>query len=404
MRFLFCSLTSPGYLNPAIGLAMKLREWGHEVAFVSDLEAEAPLRQQRLRRLPRSDESHAAFYVSRWSGSGEIVLQFKHILGAVREFRPDVMVGQHLTMGAFMVREMFSIPLAVIGLASYLWPATRHDPIGCRRDGTRQWRYDESLRICNEAKALFGGRPISSDQQNLFLGDLYLLRTIPELVEEGDDLPSCVHLVGSCLWEEQDAVNSTLNEWLEAAVQSGAPIVYAQQGRLFSEHEFWQSIVEVSRDSGPFVAASTGRMNQPVGELPPSVFARSYVPQGRVLRYARAMIGSANTTAVLGALTAGVPSLLIPSGGEQYDLSRICTSAGVAMELDLKKASPETLKDAITVLLSDNERAFNARRIANAFRRRDSFDAACKLLVELAQQKTPVRRSDCDALAEARGA
>lgn len=404
MKFLFCSLTSPGYLNPAIGLALKLRDWGHQVAFVSDLEAEASLFQQGLRRIPSGDENRSAFYVSRWSEPGDIVLQLKQILGAIREFRPDVLVGQHLTMGAFLVRELFSIPLGVIGLASFLWPAMRDDPIHCRRDGTRHYRYVETMRVCNEAKALFGQKPRSSDERDFFLGDLYLLRTIPELVEEGDDLPTRVHLVGSCLWEEQNAPDGALDEWLEVASKSGASVVYAQQGRLFSEHAFWQSIVEVSRQLGMFVAASTGRMNQAVGDLPANVFARLYVPQGRVLQYARAMIGSANTTAVLGALTAGVPSLLIPGGGEQHDLARICTSAGVARHLHLESASPQTLKDAIGELFGDKERACNARRIANAFQRVQGFNVAAELLVQLARQKNPVHRSDSRALAAVGGA
>jgi UDP:flavonoid glycosyltransferase YjiC (YdhE family) len=104
------------------------------------------------------------------------------------------------------------------------------------------------------------------------------------------------------------------------------------------------------------------------------------------------MIASANTTAVLGALTMGVPSVLIPSGGEEPEVADQCQVAGVAKILP-DKASSAQIAEALQQVLEDDNMLAAAKRAAAAFARMDSMNVVANLLESLAETKKPVLRS-----------
>jgi UDP:flavonoid glycosyltransferase YjiC (YdhE family) len=135
-------------------------------------------------------------------------------------------------------------------------------------------------------------------------------------------------------------------------------------------------------------------MDCSIGNVPSNFFVRPFLPQGRVLRVASALVTTANTTAVLGALTAGVPGLLVPAGGEEPDVAEQCENAGVARVLAIEMASPARLGSELRQLLEDENTKNAARRISAKFAQLDSFNITADLLERLAQAKAPVLRSE----------
>lgn len=384
-----------------VGIAQTLRARGHEIAFVTDAGNTTLLSRVGFERIPRGAEDGPSFQVPHWFQPMAIAVQVKHIEYALQRFPADVLLGQQLTLGPLIVGERRRLPVGLLGLCTYLWPQT--DEVAQREERSKTeerlvWRYGEMLKFLNQGRALFR-LPAYGDgcRETPLLGDVFMLRSVPELEIGFQLLPDRVHLVGSCLWEPQD-IDAEVEDWLEAASFQG-PCIYVQHGRFFGVPSFWPDLVIGLGDSELRVVASVGRMDYEVGELPDNFLVRPHVNQGRVLRRARAVVASANTTVILGAIEAGVPCLLIPAGGEQPDMAELCERAGFAKVLRPADATPENIRRAVDALLNDRSYSERASHYQAAFSKVDRFETAADLLERLGTTRIPVLRdSALDAL------
>ena len=395
MRFLFCSFETPGFLYPSIGIAQELEARGHDTAFIADYECSELLAAHHLRRIPRGPNDGHSFQVALWAKPISVAIQVKHIEYALASFGADVLVGQSLTLGPLLVAERRQIPVGLMGFCTYLWPPGEVTGCGDSAEslGRARWRLGEMLEFLNQARAMFRLSPFAMDEcgETPLLGDLFLLRSVPELEANFEALPQCVHLVGSCLWEP-DCEDQEVCDWLRKAESQGAPVVYVQHGRYFHIPRFWESVVQALEDQGCFVAASSDRLDGEVVPIPVDSLIRPHLPQGHILPVAKIVIASANTTAVLGALEAGVPCLLIPGGGEQPDVAALAERVGVAKCLSPNDATPSAIGKAIRELLSDARYRQRAEYFKAFFAKHDGFKCSSDLLERLAVTKRPVLR------------
>ena len=385
MKFLFCSLNTPGFLYPAIGIAKTLRSRGHQVAFAADISCREILASHRFDRISRGKTDGNSFLVEQWGVPLSIAIQSKHVEYALSCFQPDVLVGQQLTLGPLLVSERRQLPIAILGFCTYLWPVqTVRRDYGPKWHARVRWRYQDLIETFDAARKLAGLPPSASNPtEPVFLGDLFILRSVPELEQNADGLPKRVRLAGACIWDEV-CEDYALDAWLEDARASNRPVVYVQQGRTFHLPSFWALLVEALADSDISVVASVGRIDCNLGDIPSNFFVRPHVPQSAVLNRSMAVVCSANTTAVLGALTAGVPCLLIPAGGEQPDVAEHCVVAEVAGAVDPGELSAKGLRVHLDRLLADGTIKQCAREMALAFSRVDSFPVVADLLEGLA--------------------
>jgi UDP:flavonoid glycosyltransferase YjiC (YdhE family) len=388
MRALVCSLDSPGFLYPAIGLAAELRVRGHEVAFVTDRGARARLAQAGFERVPRGGRDGSSFQTGSWSLPLAISLQVAHVEHALGELNPDLIVGQALALGPLIVRERWGLPVAVQGHATHAWPGAAASSEAERREA---WRHRTMLRLLNEARALArlpARQPgLGPDAlENPLLGDLFLVRSVPELDGLTAILPDLAHHVGACLWEPGAPPDDELAAWVGAARQAGAPIVYAYHGRCFGGQDVWAALVGASAGGALRIAAATGRMDSQLEQTMTAghFHLRRDLEPSRVLRHADLMIGSATSAAVLGALSHGVPCLLLPTGDEQAELAERVEHAGAGRILLPKAATPAALRRSIQEVLGDESMRRQARRLERAFARFAGFAAAADLLESLA--------------------
>jgi UDP:flavonoid glycosyltransferase YjiC (YdhE family) len=391
-------------LYPSIGVARSLQARGHEIAFVTNTQYTGLLSGLGLARIPRGATDGESFQVAQWGQPISIAIQVKHIEYALGSFQADILVGQALTYGPLLVSARRQLPVGLLGLCTYLWPARDQSSEESEEDEAadisihasveewRAWRYRGMRATLNQTYALFRLPSCGKGCRDTpLLGDLFLLQNVPELEPTPEDLPEKVHLVGSCLWEPE-ACDLELEEWLAEGVRTGSPLIYVQHGRSFHIPNYWHRLVNALAGKDYRVAASVGRLDGEIGSLPENFFVRPHVPQGKVLSKARAVVASANTTAALGALTAGIPSLLIPAGGEQPDVAELCRSAGVAKILLPEEASPERIQTEIGGLLASSSFRERARHYASAFMKLSGCERAADLLETLARTRSPVLR------------
>jgi UDP:flavonoid glycosyltransferase YjiC (YdhE family) len=400
--FLFCSLASQGFLYPAIGLALCLKSRGHKVAFVSDISTTSTLQSVGLRRLPRGHPDGSSYDPSYWHVPEAGAIQLLHVRHALDLFPADILVGSELGTGHLLAGEMEDLPTATLGMAAYLWPRDRRDIENATQssiEGLRSFRFRGRLNAFNHVRTLLGLEPMDADPlyANPFLTDLYLLRSVPELEPNVEELDARICLVGDCLWEEPEPSNPTLDRWISRALDHNQPIIYVHQGRSFGWDSFWRPFTEVASRIGATFIVDTGRMDQDVGDLPVNVHAAPHVPLRTALRDASAVISSANTTSVLGALTHGLPSLLVPVGGEQPELAHRCKIAGVSYCLQPDRLGCEVLQLAIEALLENVSLGERSRKIASTFRAYRESELPVSLLEAMAsgwRVSTDFARSD----------
>jgi UDP:flavonoid glycosyltransferase YjiC (YdhE family) len=394
MRYLFCSLNNLGALAPSMGIADALRGRGHDVAFVSHLETAGLLARAGFTRIPRGDPDGASFMVKRAGDPLDVVRQVRHMERALDRFEADVIVGQMLTLGPIIAAERRGLPLAMVGAGAYLWPSSEPPA----DEGMRSYvlaRYRGFYLGYVSAREMFGlATPASTFEDSPLLGDLFLLRSVPELEGDVEALPARVHCVGDCLWEAPGD-DPALAGWLAAAEASGTPVVYAQPGRVFDRRSYWPDFIEGLGGRPVRVAASVGRLDRDAGQPPDNFFVRPHVPQSFVLPRARAVVCSATSTAVLGALTHGLPLVLLAGGGgaEQTDLIERCQRAGVAVYVPDEDVSPERLRRAALAVIEDEAMRARAERFRDLFARFCGPARAADLLEELGRRRAPILRA-----------
>jgi UDP:flavonoid glycosyltransferase YjiC (YdhE family) len=375
MRYLLCSLDSLGFLYPMVGIAQELQRRGHTVACVTDQSRQTLLQRAGVERIPRTEADGFSFQVVRWWHELEIALQVRHLDYAIATFRPDVLVGQALALGPLIAAEQHGLPLASLGLMTYLWPTSGAAPRSAAEE-RRLIRYQDMLGYYNQARAFFELPACAPPpEQSPFLADLLLLQSVPAATPAHAELPERVRLVGSCGWEPA-AQDAALGAWLARAAERGGPILYAQPGRSFRAPTFWGALAAGLAGQPCWVAASLDRMPGKADQIPAAFFAGPHVPQGQVLPHAQAVISNGNTTAALGALTHGLPALVLPGGGEQPDVAELCQELGAALVLPAEAASPERLSALVAELLRRDDLRRAAEALRAAFQQVDGPSAA----------------------------
>ena len=256
------------------------------------------------------------------------------------------------------------------------------------------WRYQEMATWYQGARERLGlPEIVAHPRETPLLGDLFLLRSVPELEGDLSALPPRVHAIGACLWEPA-AAPADIVAWLERARAEHLPVIYVQHGRSFDQPGFWAALVEALRGEPLRVVASVGRMDAEMGDIPDNFLVRPHIPQALAMQHAQAVIASGNSTVALGALTSGLPSLLIPGGSEQPDVAERCTAAGASLLLPPARLSPEAIRTSLRTLLTDPAPRSRAHALQRAFAKHDDLAHACACLERLATTRAPVLRSD----------
>ncbi|MEV6690959.1 glycosyltransferase [Micromonospora sp. NPDC051196] len=395
-RFLFCPLASPGHVFPMIGISLELARRGHSVAFATGTPFRDILREQGIRRVSRGPCDGDSFQLETWWKPTSVALQAAHVLHAASEFRPDVIIGGQLAYGPMLMGEILDLPVAILGFATHLLPKPRRDtnqpdehPVEAQERAT--WRLESMSESLQAARSLLHLPPLSQEQAaDFLLGDLFLLQSVPDLEPGVGDLPSAVHCVGSCVWEPA-VPDEDLAKWLDSTGRLG-PVVYMQHGRLFHLGNLWPAVTEGLSGSNIRLVASTGRMDGKPAEPPPfNFFVRDHVPQGQVLPHATAVVSTANTTAVLGSLSFGLPLLLLPGGGEQLEVAAMCERVGAALTLDPKSVTPETFRASLREIDVNPRFRASARQVQSCLSKVQGHLLAADLLESLAEGGTALK-------------
>jgi UDP:flavonoid glycosyltransferase YjiC (YdhE family) len=390
MKVMFVSIGSYGMLMPLLGAAAELAQRGHTSAIVTHRRGRALVERAGFDCIEGAS-GEQGLNIEGWWTPRQAVPQFQIVRDAIDNEQPNVLVVDHLAVGAIMAARASGVPVAVLGPAAYLHPIAGL-PADTPSARIRNGRYARLVEGYNESAQILGLPPASAlmDEDSPFLGDQYLLRSVPAFEACADALPHRVRYVGACLSDsnERDAALAT---WIE---NGETPIAFVQIEKLFDFDDPVPVLLECLEERGLRTAAALGENVAKYREQSsPALFLRAHLPQGQVLASSRLAISTGHAMAVLGAIRAGVPSAIVDFGSGAAEILHCCVSSGIGAGLAGMKADKPSVAALLDSVLDGDAMPAKARRMQRSFADVDSFSAIADVLDELTRAPSMRRRS-----------
>jgi UDP:flavonoid glycosyltransferase YjiC (YdhE family) len=290
------------------------------------------------------------------------------------EWRPDVLVCDEADFGGMVAAERSGIPYATV-LVMAAGSFVRAELIG------------EALGELRAANSL------PPDPELAMLSRFMVLSPFPPSYRDpAFPLPATAHLfraLAPAAAADPPPVGSAI---------PGAPLVYFTLGTIFNMEsgDLFARVLAGLRELPINLIVTVGQHVDPaeLGPQPANVQIERYIPQAAILPHCSAVVSHGGSGSVLGALTHGLPSLLIPMGADQPLNAARCVDLGIALALDPIAATSEQVRAAAATILGDP-----AYRVAAAPFRAEVAAMpdpahAVALLERLARERRPIARAD----------
>jgi UDP:flavonoid glycosyltransferase YjiC (YdhE family) len=336
MQILFVSNPLRGHLNTLLPFALAAQRTGHQVVFASGPDMQQLIECRGLVAWPVGP-THAQLGGNRQASwldyfGRSAAARAVDLLPRASECRPDVVIHEDTDFAGALVAVRSGAQHVVHGLglmpAVEVWAAFsgRIDQLG------REFRVADLAERLRRALYLNVCPPTLQRQ-----GERVWQRSLP--------LRHCVGM---------PTQNERLPEALDALPYRET--IHLTLGTVFYEASDVLLTAIAGLSELPFNLVATigpGAERASFGAQPAHVLLAPYLPHALLLPRCRLVVSHGGAGAMLGALTHGLPQVLLPQGGDQFANARACEHAGVAVVLSQQQMSPPSVRNAVRRLLSE---------------------------------------------------
>jgi MGT family glycosyltransferase len=195
-------------------------------------------------------------------------------------------------------------------------------------------------------------------------------------------------------------------DWLTAP--RDRPLIYATLGTAQAHRaDLFGAILAGLRDEPVELVATVGREQDPhqFGAQPPHVHVERYIPQSLLYPHCTAVVMHGGSGTMMGALSHGLPLVLLPLSADQPVLAQLCLAHGAAVPLPPQifqltpdglpivvpdRLTPEDVREAVRAVLTQPAYRDHARRLQAEIAALPAFEQGVRLLERLARSKTPL--------------
>ncbi|GAB2453537.1 glycosyltransferase [Streptosporangium sandarakinum] len=395
--FLFATWSGGGAVPPVLSIARALHERGHGVRVLADTSlheevAAAGVEAIAWTTAPQGDAADPAKDVikdfeARTPLGALARLRDRIVCGPAAHYardtmaelraRPaDVLVAEHMLLGALTGGEATGIPVASLVTTLYPFPTPGAPPpglglapasgaLGRLRDralarlAVKPW--GKGLPALNAARAAHGLPPVASVVEAFDRVDRLLVLSPRALDHPGRRFPAHLRHVGPRLDDPAWAGKPELPELPEG----DAPLVLVGLSSSFmNQRTQLQRIAEALGTLPVRGLLTTGPAVDPATiRAPGNVLVTAAAPHGVALRHAAVTITHAGHGTAVKSLAAGVPLVCVPLGRDQTEVARHVELAGAGIIVS-KNASPRTIARAVGRVLHEPSYRREARRLA----------------------------------------
>ncbi|MGC0363671.1 UDP:flavonoid glycosyltransferase YjiC (YdhE family) [Rhodococcus sp. 27YEA15] len=274
------------------------------------------------------------------------------LLADLNALAVDLVVSDILTAGGGLAAERLGIPWVELSPHPLYSPSRGLPPIGsglAPGTGVRGRLRDVLMRAATGRSIKQGVAQRSKARVSVGLPardpgpDARLIATLPALELPRPDWPDHAYVVGPLLWEPTPDV---------VALPAGtAPLVMVAPS---TAHTGAVGMLEAAIEglSGTGVRLIASVLDGDHGSHPEWVRA-GLGRQDVMLRDAAVLICGGGHGMLAKALLAGVPTVIVPGGGDQWELANRAARAGTS--IIVRPADPVSIRDAVSTVLGDAE-------------------------------------------------
>lgn len=169
-----------------------------------------------------------------------------------------------------------------------------------------------------------------------------------------------------------------------------APAIYVTLGTVFNTEsgDLFARVIEGLQALSTNVLITVGRHIDPAefGTQPAHITIERYIPQQQILPYCDLVISHGGSGSLLGSLSQGLPTLLLPLGADQLLNATRCAHLGLGRWLDPLGVSPIDLRDAVQSLLIDPSYRQAAQQMQQEIQHLPDVALAIRQLERIADQ------------------
>lgn len=393
MRILFASLPADGHFNPLTGIAVHLREAGHEVAWYTGATRASRLRELGITHFPfqraveMSGETMPKLFPERARLKGPALIRFDFEHGFVRNTEPyfedvraldrefpfDLLIADGAWMAARLVRDVLGkhvigigpgtllatspdVPPNFTGLRPARTPFGRllHRAMGAAMD---RMVVANGRRIYNQVMAKYGLEPIAGSVFDEFYSyhDVIFLNGVPEFEYPRRNWPPKARFAGMLRpYRSGSAVTPTQVTGRGA----GRRVILISQGTIDNDDPGKLIIpaLEGLVGSGALLVVGTGHKNTDAlrRRFPQdNVVIEDYVDFEAVLERASVFICNGGHGSVLLSLSKGVPVIGAGVREGKNDINARVEHFGVGVNLHTETPTAARIRDAAERILAE---------------------------------------------------
>jgi UDP:flavonoid glycosyltransferase YjiC (YdhE family) len=359
----------PGHAFPAIALCSRFAEAGDvPTLFTSDrwvdVAADAGIAMISLTGMtPRHEVDLGRALYER------AAVQAPVLAPKLAAVAPDLVVCDILAQGGVMAAELLGVPWAQLSPHPLYEPSKGLPPLGSGLAvgvGVAGRLRDVTLRAATARSIRQGGRQRASARRSIGLDArgpgpvARLIATLPALEVPRPDWPANAHVVGPLLWEPT-------RQRLDPPPGDAPLVMIAPSTAVSGAADMAETALTALRGTGVRAVVSTFG-SEPDG-LPE--WARAgYGRQDEMLREASVAVCGGGHGVLAKALLAGVPVVVVPGGGDQWEMANRVARQGSGVIV--RPSTADALRAAVVRVLGDPR--FAAAAVAAAATARDVHD------------------------------
>jgi rhamnosyltransferase subunit B len=420
-RIVISTVGSAGDLNPFLALGLGLRERGHDVLYAVEERMSPAIREAGFPIHPLAGDGQESFeqYSDQFIGkltpiaSLRIVVE-QYLLPALRpnieELRAacasaDLLVSAAVQLAASFVVDLTGIPWASVALTPVVVPSAYVAPLpgiylpGPLQRAVNRFFWTGGLitvrRIAdkpvNRIRQEYGLPPLRDVMYTGNLSRAYTAVAIsPTFIPRPPDWPPYIHETGFLYWDTPASWQEP--EALTEFLAGPEPVIAISSGSMGPEVKhaftrFFNTSIEAVRSVGAralIIGAAPGVLSDP---LPEGVLATPYAPFSQVYPRCAAVIhhGGVGTTAQ--SLRAGVPTLIVPWGVDQYYHGEAVKLLGAGRWMQRRFYSVGRATEALRDLLTDTRYRERAQAVAATIDCEDGLATLCDGLEGVLQRQ-----------------
>ena len=421
-KILIATTPGSGHVNPNLPIVRELLRRGHQVAWYTGEKFRARIEALGAVYEPMHDGHDFSHMTNRDETFPELAGkqglaafttafqsvffrpapgQYRDLMGILKRFPADAIIGDDTCIGAAFVSEKTGIPLVTLATTIYFYRSRDTAPVGLglRPDSSPLGRVRNAVLSGLLNTVGLRGLKANADKIRAEVGlspagvgvlesvtvppDLYLVCTVPAFEYPRSDLLPQTRFIGPMV----DAPSASFVPpawWPE--LEGTRPVVHVTQGTVATDvNDLLVPTLKALANEDVLVVA-TGAANAAelgLAELPANVRLASFLPHANLLPQVDVMVSNGGYQGTNTALAHGVPLVIAGTTEEKPEVAAHVVWAGAGLSLKTQRPSQAQVLGAVRRVLREPGFRQNARRIQAQAQEYDGAPLAVNLIEAL---------------------